>query len=192
MANDDAVEVTGEKESDQETGNPGAKRMKATIAKHDLLFHSTHGLCRVVAVTESAQSAEISYSLLPVSSNRAKVRFIIPASSLENSGFSKPISVKEAHAILEYFKTGDKKDSECGQAWTQSVMIWTESCGKSSVKDARKRQRLERSVKGLASELAFVLKITAREIADRIQKNMGSIANINPLVLAALSNVEKD
>lgn len=192
MINNGAVAVVKEEASHGEISNPGAKPMKTTIAKHDLLFHSTHGLCRVVAVTQAAESAEISYSLLPVSSNRAKVRFIIPASSLENSGFSKPISVKEAHSILEYFKTGAKKDSECGQAWTQSVMIWTESCGKSSVKDARKRQRLERSVKGLVSELAFVLKITAREIADRIQKNMGAVANINPLVLAALANVEKD
>lgn len=166
--------------------------MKDTVAKHDLLFHSAHGLCRVVGISRSPESVEASYSLLPVSSNNAKVRFIVPESSLENSGFSKPISVKEANAVLAYFKTGDKKDSHNGQAWTQSVMIWTESQGKTSMKDARKRQRLERSVKGLIGELAFVLNITAREIAGMIQKNLESLTQINPVVLAALANASKD
>jgi RNA polymerase-interacting CarD/CdnL/TRCF family regulator len=166
--------------------------MKERIVKHDLLFHSAHGLCRVAGIIRSAQSKELSYSLLPISSNEGKVRFIIPDSSFEDSGFSKLITVKEANAILEYFKTGHKKDSEYGQAWTLAMMIWSESCGKDSVKDARKRQRLARSVKGLADELAFVLKMTAREIAERIQTHLGAISNINPVVLAALANVGKD
>ncbi len=166
--------------------------MKENIVIDDLLFHSVHGLCRVSAVTPSAPSAEASYSLLPASSNRANVRFIVPESSLEESGFSKLISIREANAILEYFKTGDKKESECGQAWTQAMMIWSESSGKDLAKDTRKRQKLERSVKGLAGELAFVLQFTLKEIANRIQKNLGVISKINPLVLTALANVEKD
>ncbi len=166
--------------------------MNETIAEDDLLFHAVHGLCRVTTITQSAQSRDVTYSLLPVSSNKAKARFTILESSLEDSGFSKLISVKEANKILEYFKTGNKKDSESGQAWTQAVMIWSESLNKDSVKDARKRQRLERSVKGLAGELAFVLKFTLKEMAVKIQRNLGAISKINPLVLTALANVDKD
>ncbi len=164
--------------------------MKDTIAKDDLLFHSVHGLCRVATVTPSAQPKEVNYSLLPVSSNKGKVRFIIPESSLENSGFSKLISVKEANAILDYFKTGDKKDSECGQAWTLAETVWSESYGTEAVKDKKKRQLLERSVNGLVGELAFVLNSTLKQIAERIQRNLGAISKINPLVLTVLGNVE--
>ena len=166
--------------------------MKDAIFKDDLLFHSAHGLCRVEAVIHDAKSEEISYSLLPVISNRGKIRFVIPQSSLEESGFGKPISVKEANAVLEYLKTGDKKDSESGQTWTLAAMIWSESHNKEILRDSRKRQRLERSVKGVAGELAFVLKVTLKEMTERIQRNLGAIANINPLVLTALANVNRD
>lgn len=166
--------------------------MKETIIKEDLLFHSVHGLCRVAEITRADQSAETRYSVLPVSKNLAKVRFIIPESSMEISGFSKLISTGEANAILEYFKTGDKKDSECGQTWMLAVLVWAESYNKEAVKDKRKRQRLEHAVRGLVSELAFVLNFTLKGMAERIQKNLGAIANINPLVLTALANVERE
>ncbi len=167
-------------------------RIKETIAKDDLLFHSVHGLCRVASVSPGAQSKESSYLLFPVPSNRAKARFTIPESLLVDSGFSKLISVKEANAILEYFKTGAKKASECGQAWTLASMIWSESLSKDPVKDTRKRQMLGRSVKGLAGEIAYVLKFTIKEVATKIQRNLGSPSKINPLVLTALANADDD
>ena len=170
----------------------GLKRMKKPIVKGTLLFHPTHGLCRVALILGTAESKEVSYSLLPVARNSAKVRFIVPQSSLENSGFSKLISAKEANAILEYFKTGAKKDSECSPTWTLAVVIWSESCSKESAKDTRRRQRVERSVKGLAGELAVVLKINLKEITEKIQKNLGNVSTINPLVLTALANVDRD
>lgn len=166
--------------------------MKEAIVKNDLLFHAVHGLCRVTAVVPQAQSRELGYSLLPVSSNRAKIRFMIPESSLENSGFNKLISTKEADAILDYFKTGEREGPECSQAWDLAVLIRTESCNKEPVKDGRKRQKLEHSVKGLAGELAFVLEKTLKEIAERIQRNLGSIPKINPFILSTLVNIAKD
>lgn len=166
--------------------------MKETILKDDLLFHSTHGLCRVAAVTLSARSKEADYLLLPVSANQGKVRFTIPGNSLESSGFSKLISVKEAQAILEYFKTGDKKDFKCSQAWAQAMTVCAESCGKELVKDKRQRQMLERSLKGLAGELALVLKLTLKEMAEKIQKNLEAFSKINPLVLTTLEAVSRD
>lgn len=168
----------------------GALMMKKPIIKDDLLFHSVHGLCRVASINRAIPPSEASYSLLPIPTNRAKVRFTIPLSSLENSGFSKLISVKQANAILEYFRTGEKKDSENGPAWILAEILRAESFSKDPAKDARKRQRLEQSVKGLAGELAFVLKLDMKETAAKIRKNLGS--SINPLVLTVLSNVDTD
>lgn len=166
--------------------------IKDAILKDDLLFHSVHGLCRVQGVTLATRSEETSYALLPVSTNRAKVRFVIPQSSMENSGFRKLMTRKEAQAILDYFKSKTKKDSECGQCWMMAATIVAESGSKDFLKDARRRQAVERAVKGLCAELAFVLDATVSEIAGRIQKNLGPVASIHPLVLAALANVEKD
>ncbi|MDP3920680.1 MAG: hypothetical protein Q8R76_07750 [Candidatus Omnitrophota bacterium] len=162
------------------------------IAKDDLLFHSVHGLCRVAQVTQKVPADETNYLLLPVSTNRAKVRFLIPESSLEESGFGLLISVRAANAILDYFKTGKEEKSGCSQAWKQAELIWSESRSKEPVKDSRRRQRVDRAVKGLAGELAYVLKLTLEEIGGKIQKNLGRISDINPLVLTALTNIEKD
>lgn len=166
--------------------------MKDAIVKDDLLFHSVHGLCRVSDITRPTRSEETSYALLPVSANRAKVRFVIPQSSMENSGFRKLMSRKEAQAIVDYFKSGKKKESEDGHSWMLAATISTEAASKDFLKDARRRQAVERAVKGLCAELAFVLDLTVRDIADRIQKNLGPVASIHPLVLAALANVDKD
>lgn len=164
--------------------------VKEKISKADLLFHSVHGLCRVAAVTCPPRTPEETYTLVPVAMTHARVRFTVPRNSLESSGFNKLISPKEAHAILEYFKTGRKRESASGSAWLLAMTIWTESCSKESVKDVRKRQRLERSVNGLAEELAFVLKTTAFDIAERMQKNLAALMTINPLVLSALTSIE--
>jgi RNA polymerase-interacting CarD/CdnL/TRCF family regulator len=164
--------------------------VKEKIIKADLLFHSVHGLCRVAAVTRPPVSPEVTYTLVPVAITHARVRFTVPLNSLESSGFNKLITPKQANAILEYFKTGQKKESAGGSAWLLAMMIWTESCSKESVKDVRKRQRLERSVNGLAEELALVLKTTAFDIAEKMQTNLAALTTINPLVLSALASIE--
>ncbi len=168
--------------------------MNKPLEKEDLLFHVTHGLCRVSAViaAAAAKPQEGSYSLVPVSLNHGKVRFIIPQSSLENSGFSRLISVKQALAILEYFKTGHKKESEFGHAWTLAETIRSESCSKEPQKDKRKRQKLEHSVKGITGELAFVLNNSVGDMVQKIQKNLAVSSAVNPLVLTVLANADTD
>ena len=167
--------------------------MTDTIAKNDLLFHPVHGLCRVSTMTRPEPPEEIpSYTLLPVSNNKAKVRFVVPGSALEESGFSKVISTADGNAILRYFKTGKKRKSEDSQAWKLAELIETEARSKDSIKDGRKRQQMDRAVKGLAGELAFVLELTVQEVVEKIQKNLEHASDVNPLVLTALANVEKD
>lgn len=165
---------------------------KRKIIKDDLLFHSVHGLCRVDRITQSAPDRELSYILFPVSRNKAKVRFVIPEGSLEDSGFGLLISNKEAYAILEYFKRGGGKASGRSQAWQQAALIWFESCRKESVRDSRRRQRVDRAVRGLAGELAVVLKMTSKEIIETIKKSLGQISHINPLVLTSFANIAEE
>ncbi len=167
--------------------------MKETILKDDLLFHGSHGLCRVSAILPPEQrGGDVSYSLLPVVASRGKVRFVISEKSLESSGFCKLISVDEANSILDFFKTGSSKDSRNSQAWALSVTIWSEASNKDSMKDMRKRQRLERSVRGITGELAYVLKSTVKDVAERIQRNLGPVADLNPLLVSALANADRD
>lgn len=63
---------------------------------------------------------------------------------------------------------------------------------KFEAKDQRKRQKLEQSAKGLVGELAFVLKMTLKETASRIQKSLGNASKINRSVLVALANASED
>lgn len=172
----------------------GAKETKSQslFLKDDLLFHPAHGLCRIDAVTPASRQQEISYALLPVSSDKGKVRFIIPQSAMNGSGFRKLLSRKEAQSILDYFKSGKKKPSAAGPSWELASTILTESSNREFVRDPRKRQLIEKSVQGLASELAFVLEVTSRDVAERIRKNLGPSAALHPMVSAALANVGKD
>ncbi len=167
-------------------------RLVKAILKDDLFFHSVHGLCRVEAVTQQTKSKETSYALVPVPSKRAKTQYIIPESSLAESGFSKLITLKNAKAILKYFETGEKKGSGDHPAWEAAELVMAESQNKSTVRDARKRQMLERSVKGLVGEIAYVFNTTLQETSNRIRKSLGSIPNINPLVLNALAHAGEE
>lgn len=165
--------------------------MKLNVSKDDLLFHAVHGLCRVKIVTKPSGSEEANYTLLPVTAGHGKVRFMISESSLENSGFAKLISVIEANEILNFLKTGSKKASSQDHAWAYAETVRSESCSAELVKDRRKSQLLDRSLKSLASELSFVLNYTLKETADKIQKNLAALSKINPMVLSALANVDR-
>lgn len=166
--------------------------IKSAVKKNDLLFHPVHGLCRVTTITSATQAEELHYTLLPVVKNKGAIRFVVSQSALENSGFNKFISPKVGHAILDFFKTSKKTGPQNSQAWELALLIDSESSNKESVKDARKRHRLFRAVKGLARELAFVLNKPTKEIAETIQKNLGHNSEINPMVLTALANIDKD
>ena len=61
--------------------------MKETFLKDDLLFHATHGLCRIIEMLRRSGSEEARYVLVPVLQDQGKVRYIIPESMLAGSGF---------------------------------------------------------------------------------------------------------
>ncbi len=162
--------------------------MTKKILKNELLFHTIHGLCRVVSVTREASSKTDYYELRPVSQTRSKARFTIPRDLLESSGFNRLVSAKEAAEILEYLKTGDKKKTGEGNAWVLAVTLRAEARSKEVLKDKRKAQQLNHLVKSLVGEMAIVLQATAEETLEKIQENLKPTSKINPLILAAFAS----
>jgi len=165
------------------------------LATGDLLFHAVHGPCRVDnIVNESYSGREVRcYSLVPKMANRMKVRFVVSVVDIQASGFHAPVSLKEAREILEYLKAGvlaAVPDKE--QAWALARAILSSQHDKPELRDARKRQMLERSAKGLVGELAFVFKVTLKDAADSVQKSLGNVSEISPMVLSALAQAGKD
>lgn len=165
------------------------------LATGDLLFHAVHGACRVdTIVNENHSGREVRcYSLVPKTANRMKVRFVVSVVDIQASGFHAPISLKEAREILEYLKAGvltAVPDKE--QAWALARAILSSQHDKPELKDAKKRQMLERSAKGLVGELAFVFKMTLKDAAADVQRSLGNVSQISPMVLAALTQAGKD
>lgn len=168
-----------------------ALMVQKKIAQGDLLFHAVHGVCRVdqIGMEDPANGEVLSYSLVPNTVNRMKVRFVVPEARMEISGFHTLISAKEAREILEYLKMGKlTADCEEGQAWVLAKAILASSQEGPGIKDARKRQMIERSAKGLVGELAFVLKMTLQETAASVKKSLGNPSSIPPTLLAALTD----
>lgn len=176
------------------------------IVRDDLLYHSAHGLCQVNEVIKEKRAGKevFCYSIVPKATAKMRVRFIIADSDMETSGFHPPISTKEANEILKYLKAQDAADSsenaskaarypiQENHPWSLAKGILSFSCEDSEIKDQRKLQMLRRFAKGLVEELAFVLKISLKEMAMRIRKCLGSISKINPLVLDALERACAD
>ena len=181
--------------------------MPLKIAEGDLLYHAVHGLCRVSDVRKQKESGKevLSYALVPKVSNQMKLRYVISANELEASGFHVLISVKEANEILEYLKRSHiaapqaeydpkapRSFAENNQTWALARSILACALDANEAKEQRKRQTLERSARGLAHELAFVLGITVRETVLKLRRSLESTSKLNPLVLTALENASQD
>ncbi len=178
------------------------------MVEGDLLYHAVHGLCRLDKIIKQSQSGKevLSYSLVPKIANEMKIRFVIAVAGLKASGFHALVSLKEANKILVYLKAGktaatpsdvDPKAvsysfAEQSQAWDLAQALLSFSHESFEAQDQKKRQRLDRSAKGLVGELAFVFKMTLKETAARIQKSLGTASKINPLVLVALAHSSED
>lgn len=176
------------------------------IVADDLLYHAVHGLCRVEAVNNPRSSAEkLSYTLVPAASdNRMKIRFTVPQKDLPASGFHPPISLKEANKIMEYLKS-KRGAASAGSlpavqgspaqndAWGFAQVIQSSSAvDKMGMRDQRRRQLIEHSVKGLVGELSFVMEKTIQEIVADIRKTLGNPAKLNPQIHVALTRVCED
>jgi len=162
------------------------------IEKDSLLFHCAHGLCRVGAIVKSPETKEWNYTLIPVTKDQGKVRFVMPESALEQSGFKKLISETDGCAILKFLETGRKKSLGQSQTLEFATLIRAEAASDAgSVKDSRKRQQVATALKGLVGELSFVLKMSWVETMEEIKKILGRNSNISAMVLNAFSNLEK-
>ena len=165
------------------------------ITQGDLLYHSVHGLCRVddVVKGDPTRDETPSYSLVPKTPNKMKVRFVVRAADIEVSGFHTLISEKKANEILQYLKAGNLSAVCDGNpTWLLAKAILSCSQENLEVKDIKKRQMLERSAKSLVRELAFVLKMTLGQTASNIQKCLGNRTRISPFVLTALAHAGED
>lgn len=175
---------------------------KEKIVRGDLLYHPIHGLCRVERVTRPVQPGQngLSYSLVPKIATKMKSRFVISAADLEVSGFHDLVTPREANKILNHLKAGIGKghpktassSNPQDQAWGLARTLQTFAYDKFEAKDQRKRQALERSVKGLVGELSCAFKIPLKKTADRILKNLCHTSRINPSVLSALTLAGED
>lgn len=163
--------------------------MSKKILKSELMFHGAHGLCRVTELTKKTATTSATCSLRSMSQSRSKARFTVPVDMLEAAGFNKLVSAKEAAAILDYFKTGDKKEFKQGHAWTVAIMLREESCSKVPMKDKLKARKLGVLVRSLVSELAIALQLTFDETIFKIKENLETVSKINPLILASLIHV---
>lgn len=164
------------------------------LVKNDLLYHATHGLCRVMTVIEDKTKAkDYLYALLPETlENRSKIRFTLPHSALALSGFNRLISEDEAQAILEYFQSGRGKVAEDDHAWALAISLREEARSTDNSRDARRSLKLKQLTRALVGELACALKCTLREISQRVQQKMDVTMTINPMVLTAFASIERE
>lgn len=175
---------------------------KKKINQGDLLYHAVHGLCRVADVEEGDTAGETYYALVPKLRKTLSVRYVMSSADIENSGFHKLISVKEANKILEYFKAGvpeaNAKDRVPGtfavetQTWALAKEILLGCHEEWQSKDQRRRQKMERSARGLVEELAFVLGESKEEVAAKVKKNLGSSSKLHAAIAVALDLAAKD
>lgn len=158
------------------------------LASGDLLFHPVHGLCRVERVTQEDRGGkkEWCYALVPKVAIRMKVRFVVAASDIKASGFHGVLSKPEAKKVLDYLKAGKFDVEQTQPAWILARNILTFSVDRLKTRDQRKRQLLDYSIKGLVGELACVFRLSLKEAAARIEKNLAKLSKNDPLVLAAL------
>ena len=186
-------------------GKRKGSMIKKQIPQGSLLYHAVHGLCRVNRLIKQDHSGEevLCYSLEPKNANKMRVRFLIPVSDMDASGFHKLVSEKEANEILDYLKDGDDSDTndepeaasslaEGHRAWGLARKVRLFSTQSLELRDQRKRQMLERSMKGLVGELAIVFDISCREAAEKVGKSLGKSSKTNPWLVTALAHAGEE
>ena len=178
---------------------------KLTYKRGSLLYHSSHGPCRVRDVIKQTQSGkdQFYYSLESKQARFRRVRFLIDINQVKTSGFHPAISTKEAKKILDYLKTNDPNDRELGAKQPKVILSLIEenapwAFGRvvlifSREKDGKgakgKREMLGRAAKGLIRELSFALEIPEEEALFRMKQSLKHGAKVNPWVLDTISTV---
>ncbi len=178
---------------------------KLTYKRGHLLYHSSHGPCRVKDIVKQTQSGKDQY-YYSLESKQARFRgakFLIDSDQVSTSGFHPAISREEANRILDYLKTSDPEDRKLGEkqpkmilsliqentpwAFARVVLIFSREHDGKGAKG--KREMLGRAAKGLALELSFALEIPEEEGLDRMKKSLKRSAKVNPWVLETISSI---
>jgi len=173
--------------------------------KGDLLYHSSHGPCRIKDILKETQSGKsrYCYELESRQAHLGRSRFLVDTDQVETSGFHPAISRKEANRILNYLKTNDPKDRSLGMKQAQVVLGLIEEntpwafaraililARETNGKGAKgKREMLGRAAKGLAFELAFAFAIPNEEGVLLMKKSLKQKAKTNPWALETISNI---
>ncbi len=170
-----------------------------------LLYHSSHGPCRVKDIVKETQSGkdQYYYSLESKQPRFRGAKFLIDSNQVETSGFHPAISPKEANQILDYLKTSDVEDLKLGdkqskvilsliqenapRAFARVVLIFSRERDGKGAKG--KREMLSRAAKGLVLELSFALEIPEEEALSRMRKSLKHSGKVNSWVLDTISSV---
>ncbi len=182
----------------------GPMAQKLAYQRGFLLYHSTHGPCRITDIIKQPQSGkdQFYYSLESKLPNCRGARFLIDSDQVEASGFHLAISPKEANKILGYLKTRDLNNCGLGKEqsevilglirentpWTFSRVILIFSLEKDGKAAKGKREMLDRAAKGLIRELSFALEIPEEETFSRMKKSLKRSQKTNPWVLDTISH----
>jgi RNA polymerase-interacting CarD/CdnL/TRCF family regulator len=169
-----------------------------------LLFHSSHGPCRITDIIKQTESGggQYYYSLESKQPRFKRARFLVDSDQVEASGFHLALSPKEANQILDYLKTSDPSNRGLGKEqsemilglikkntpWAFSRVILIFSLEKDGKAAKGKREMLDRAAKGLIRELSFALEIPEEEAFFRMKKSLKRSKKTNPWVLDTISH----
>ena len=178
---------------------------KLAYQRGSLLYHSSHGPCRVVDVIKQTQSVKDKYyySLESKQPRFRGARFLIDTDQVETSGFHPAISPKEANRILSYLNTSDPEDRQLGDKqpkvilgliqenapWSFARVIQIFSRERDGKGAKGKREMLGRAARGLVLELSFALEIPEEEALVKMRKSLQRSAKVNSWALETLSSI---
>ena len=178
---------------------------KLTYPRGSLLYHSSHGPCRVKEVIKQTQSGkeQLFYSLESKQARFRGAKFLIDINQVETSGFHPAISRQEAGKILDYLGTSDPSDRDLGinqpkivlnlieenAPWSFARVVLIYSREKDGKGAKGKREMLSRAVKGLVHEVSFALEIEEAEALVRMKKSLKRSSRTNSWVIDTISSI---
>ena len=180
---------------------PPKRKASKLLEAGSLLYHPVHGICRIQSITKEPVAGRLApfYALVPNVRHRDRSRFVVAAADIETSGFHELVSEAETKKILQYLTSGKADEKKLTGSYAEDTCTWALAealllCARDpmSTKDQRRRQLLDRSVRGLLREFSFVLELTVRDTSLLIQKSLGKSAKINPSVLTVLAQTVED
>ena len=161
---------------------------KQVYNKGDILYHATHGLCRVKGVVERSilGESDFCYYLEPERIGKVNARFFVALNRIHEAGFHRPLTADRAKKILDYLKKGHAasglsrkvenddlltlSQKKTPRAYADILLLLVED---KDVLSNRKKSRLFRYAADiLAHELALALNISVKRANLRMWNSM--------------------